>query len=319
MSFVRACARDLEAGATSADVLAKMRAHYSTADALRSKTCQVRAAYAGPVAADVDLDALRALAVEEDDAQRLEAWIAKYGTTRWPGTGNAALDDAVRAVRTLHPENVDKLRISAAEVGECKARKRERVARKNARALRVDGGALLKAARATLAAPERACFWELCLALLLATGRRTAEVLNGRSEFSAVEDGEGGEDGESALFSGQLKTRGERAAYRIPVLAPLPHVRAALARLRALQPADVRAMSNAEVSSKYQSRLRQAMQRHPVYGALRRVHDLRGIYVWIAYKTRDWGDAWIAHVACEILGHSDIAESNVYTPFLVTV
>ena len=50
-----------------------------------------------------------------------------------------------------------------------------------------------------------------------------------------------------------------------------------------------------------------------------RVHDLRGVYVWLAYLTRDWGDAWVAHVACEILGHSDIAETNVYTPFLVSL
>ena len=313
-AFVLRCAKELEAGAAVADVLQEMRAHYTTADAMRSKTCAVRQAYAGPARADADVPALLALTRTDDERARLDAWVARYGTPAWRRTGNEALDGAVRAARTLLPENVDKLRVTREEVLVCKQRKRERVRAKNAQALRVDGDALLQAARATLAAPERASLWELALALLLATGRRTAEVLNGRSAFSPGDDGEDG----SCLFAGQLKARNERDAYRIPVLAPLGHVLASLARLRALQPADVATLTNAQVASKYQSRLRAFMNAHPVYGKLRRVHDLRGVYVWLTYLTRDWGDAWVAHVACEILGHSDIAETNVYTPFLVT-
>jgi len=224
----------------------------------------------------------------------------------------------VRATRTLLPANVDALRVTREEVLQCKERKRERVKAKNARALRVDGDALLREARATLAAPEQKSLWELALALLLVTGRRTAEVLNGRSEFATVRE-EGDGEAEDCLFSGQLKARSARDAYRIPVLAPLSHVRAGLARLRAQQPDDVAALTNAQIAAKYQSRLRAFMNAHPVYGMLRRVHDLRGVYVWLAYLTRDWGDAWVAHVACEILGHSDIAETNVYTPFLVSL
>ena len=178
------------------------------------------------------------------------------------------------------------LRPSAVETRDCKRRQRESVESRSDALRRVDGGKLLREARATLAAPREAPNkYVLALALLAVTGRRTAEILNRRSAFRAVP-----QRPYVALFSGQLKKKTDRAAaaYRIPLLAKRTDVIAALRELRSRQQQDVAQLSNKAVSRRYQSELGKYLHRCPAYAQAGWVHNLRGVYAIMCYHSIDW-------------------------------
>ena len=190
-----------------------------------------------------------------DDA-RLEAAVARYASALLP-----------RRVRDVH--------ITGVEVRAVERAARDRIRARHLDSPLVDGDAALALARGVVAAPRKHGVYDLALALLLLTGRRTAEVLNGASRFDPnptvrcagcgkarderrgercdelrgdEEDEARGGDAEgcaacdaardeahSCVFAGQLKTRAPRPPRPIPLLAPCAHVVAAVAELRAKQ------------------------------------------------------------------------------------
>ena len=307
MEFRRACAEALDAGASADEVLARMRKRYTTPRSLHVQTCLVRQLCAPAPAYAAARDALLAQAREQsgdendDLVARLERSLA----------AGRACDPEVRALLAALPHrlppNVYALRASRTEVREVKRLSARGAVEKNRTRRRVDGRALLSAARAKLSKPEHDDPIDLALALMLLTGRRTCEILNGTSTFVV--------EGEYALrFGGQAKRRGgahNALPYVIPTLAPAARVAEAWRALRALQGHAV--LSNAATSRRYQGTLsRRVAATWPQVGC---AHGLRGVYACMALRLFDWGDAADAYVAMGILGHRGLHESLVYTPF----
>lgn len=302
MEFRRACAEALDAGASADEVLARMRKRYTTPRSLHVQTCLVRQLCAPAPAYAAARDALLAQAREQSEndlVARLERSLA----------AGRACDPEVRALLAALPHrlppNVYALRASRAEVREVKRLSARGAVEKNRTRRRVDGRALLSAARARLSEHDDPI--DLALALMLLTGRRTCEVLNGTSTFAV--------EGEYALrFGGQAKRRGgahNALPYVIPTLAPAARVAEAWHTLRALQ--GHVALSNAATSRRYQGTLsRRVAATWPQVGC---AHGLRGVYACMALRLFDWGDAADAYVAMGILGHRGLHESLVYTPF----
>ena len=140
---------------------------------------------------------------------------------------------------------------------------------------------------------------------MIASGRRTAEILNGRSSFEAV-------DGEprAAQFEGQAKKRGDGACVSHPAARADRTFARALDALRTLQGGAV--FSNRDASRECSQPLRRELLRR---GALRlphlKVHDLRSLYmsfVWQCYSC----DQTFARTTMHCLGHVSLAESLSY-------
>ena len=292
MEFLAACARRLEAGAPAEEVLATMRERYSTVRCLNVKTCLVRQMCAP---AEEYRAALRdACELHPDLAEDL-------------ARGDRSSESLREILRTL-PEkwapNVRALRVTRAQMIECKCLGTRSALEKNRRRVRVSGRELLAEARR--AAREADDFTTLTFALMLLTGRRTCELLNGRSDFDR-------EGPHTLRFTGQAKRRSV-PTIRIPVLAPAADVIRAIGRLRRIQKNVQR--TNRQTSVRYQSLLARSLACHSLWSQCKRVHGLRGVYACMALRLFAWNeDPTDAYIAMNILGHTGLHESLVYTPF----
>lgn len=256
-------------------------------------------------------------------------------------------------LRTLPPRlsvNARALCVSRTEGRECKRLSARKLVEKNKARIRVDGRALLAYARRVVAQeveasrdegggggggardaaghPSRVSLGELALCLMLLTGRRTCEVLNGTSHFASIDSDQEDEDEEghyeyALIFEGQAKRRGMPSpAYRIPVLAPPSLLLAAMDALRARQGGWV-AESNRACSLRYQSLLARTLgDSKTPWKDCGRVHALRGIYAVMCLRLFDWtsGDGeepTDAYVTMHILGHASVEESLAYTAYSV--
>lgn len=226
--------------------------------------------------------------------------------------------------------SLDGVQITREERRECKQGQAEATAKKQRRAVRVDGDAVIAQCARLLEAPASEGETRLqelarvAVALLAVTGRRTAELLNGRSSLRAVR----GRPHE-CVFAGQLKTRGDPRPYRIPLLLRFAEVKRGLDRLRELQRGDdARAMDNARVSSRYQRPLSRALAAATgPLSTFSRLHELRAFYACAAYEafeivepTDDGRQLASQREAVRgVLGHASLSEASKYTSFRVTV
>ena len=224
------------------------------------------------------------------------------------------------------PSNVYSLRVTHDEVKECKRLSVRQALVKNRTRVVVDGRSLLESARADVARPHATRnLATLALSLMLLTGRRTCEILNGHSTFLC-------ETEYSLRFTGQAKKRtladeeeedeeddGAAAAssthsYSIPTLAPAPLILSALNELRRCQGHVVR--TNRATSLKYQAWVGQVLRdRGEPWTACGHAHALRGLYACMAVQLFDWGTASDAYITMSILGHAGLQESLVYTTY----
>ena len=213
--------------------------------------------------------------------------------------------------------STDRMHAPLNDIRNCKRAAGESVRRKNRSTLSLDGDALLARAEHVLLHTDDCDVYELILALMFVSGRRTTEIANGRSRFTAVP-----KEPHACRFRGQLKTK-RKVAYTIPLLVPFSVFAMAMTTLRARQKRDVPTLSNARVSSRYQSALSQYAKKHPPWKSLNRVHDLRGAYAVAVYQVLDFeGHKEMpsqAEVVTRILGDHDITQSLVYTTFRVTM
>lgn len=309
MDFLRACAKRLDEGDDAADVLQALRERYTTVRALSVKTCLVRSFCTPSPAHVAALQALTAT-LESEGRGALADAVRTFVAQRRRGR----VDEEVRALAaTLPPRmppNVLQLRVTRAEMIACKRLGVQGALEKNRKCRRVDGAAVLAHARDVVRnAPKHGVF-ALALGLMLVTGRRTCEVLNGRSCFSRADAAS-----EYALrFVGQAKRRREdEEGYVVALLAPVDEVLAAVAVLRAKQ--DHAVLSNRDASRRYQSGLGRALRACAALQPCAKVHALRGLYACLAVRLFDWGDASPAFVAMHLLGHAGLQESLVYTSF----
>lgn len=137
-------------------------------------------------------------------------------------------------------------------------------------------------------------------ALLLATGRRSAEVLN-TIELNGIDDRY------AAEFTGQLKKRpGESHMYKIPLLAPYPVVQQALTKLKNI-------LSNPKSPWRHQSTINRAVAAATKPYDLS-AHKLRSIFAMANFhihKPKATENAYIA----SILGHDGLSTSTHYNHF----
>lgn len=319
MDFLADCARRLDAGAGAADVMHEFRARYSTIQCVNAKACQVRArcrpAQEYTAALDAFLEHERAqFCLGADASAAIRADLVERGrTTRGDADFCARMKEARLPPRL--PDNVRAFTITQREMRDCKRTAAHRAMQKNWKCETVPGRALLAHGR-TVARTAHAStpLPELVLALMLLTGRRECEVLNGTSVFARV--------GPHALsFQGQAKKRLPRGASEeeedpvrvIPCLGTADDVLRLLGLLRARQ--GFRTEENAAVSRRYQSYLSRYLRAREPWKACKRVHSLRGVYACMCTKLFRWGECSDAFVTMYVLGHAGITDSLVYTPF----
>ena len=309
MDFLRACAKRLDDGEDAAPVLQALRDRYTTVRALSVKTCLVRSFCAPNPAHVAALEALVAT-LEADGRDALAQGVRACAATRRRSHADAEVRALTATLPPRLPPTVLQLRVTRAEMLACKRLGAQGALEKNRRCRRVDGAAVLAHARAVVRDASKHGVFALALGLMLVTGRRTCEVLNGRSRFARADAAS-----EHALhFVGQAKRRREdEEGYVVALLAPVDEVLAAVDVLRAKQ--DHAVLSNRETSRRYQSGLGRALRASAAFGPCVKVHALRGLYACLAARLFDWGDASHAFVAMHLLGHAGLQESLVYTSF----
>ena len=307
----------------------ELRAHFTTAACLRTKTAAVRRMYDGDLDEDGECTAQQMRDASQTESERacVEALINSYGRTAWEDTGNEHLDKLARSNgHVLLPKHVRAVCISADEARTCENESRVRLTQRHAAAVVVDGDELLATARNCIRranAGEKVGLYELALALLAVTGRRTAEIMNGRSAFTHTGDDY------RVLFSGQLKRRirvsGETDCppYHIPVLESAENVHNALTRLRSLQPSDIAtSLTNEEVSKRYQKGI--SVKMHAEYGQCftgrYSVHTLRAVYAGLVHRCFDCPpELTPIAIASRACGHKNVESALPYMAVHVRV
>ena len=233
------------------------------------------------------------------------AIIEEHGMERWNEwqRGTCVLTEC-GSLPPKFQKNVMSLKVSRKEDKEHKREARKRLKQRHSNRVCVNGRCLLQEARETIL-EETQSIPKLALSLMLLTGRRTCEILNGSSTLIPV--------GEYCMsFTGQAKKRkgGSSEFFLIPVLCSSHVIQEALQRLRHMQKFEV--LSNKVTSRRYQSALSRRKFSH--YDG--RVHGLRGLYACMALSLFHWHAAYtMNYIAMCILGHCDIEESLAYNTF----
>lgn len=189
----------------------------------------------------------------------------------------------------------------AVRVSELNRTKNERV---------IDGDKLLEFARKALTDLDN---WEnVSIALIMATGRRMAEIHGARTVFKKV-------DKHTLNFYGQIKTkgRGDIGAYDIPCLLPADMILNGRAYLelceRVYQSEDEEVITTTDlVNKKCSMQLSRAVANHfktdeakEIYGNIERYYDFRAVYANICYQIAQKKNPHINENSylADILGH----------------
>jgi hypothetical protein len=302
MDFLKECARRLDEGTPTEEVLTSMRERYTTPGCLKVKTCLVRQLCNPSKEYQHALtDAL------EKSSEETRVMIQRAVDTGKKYTGDEHVDKILRSLPPTLPKNVRELHINGDEWKACKNNARKARFEKNRHCVHVHGEALITLARQELHAAKNVP--DLALAIMFVTGRRECEVLCGWSTLSRVEGAE-----YAAEFFGQAKCKEERPPYKIPLLARFEDVDVAWGRLRDLQ--CHAKLTRRQASRKYQSALcRKLSARNDAFSDVLHPHGLRGAYACMALCAFRWGKHSPAFVTMCILGHRDLDESLVYTTY----
>jgi integrase len=202
----------------------------------------------------------------------------------------------------LYPAELDKLALSPAERDENNAIQEKQATLKLSQAVEFDLPEMLNKVMPHLNGAE---FGPVVVALLLATGRRTAEILK-TAKFTYVSE-------YRVLFEGQLKTRGAGEPYEIDLLAPAQQVMTALAWLRKNH--DTTNLTEVMVNSKYGKKVKTAVAKACKVNP----HNLRGINAVACWKLFGQKQSMMGYLQQQ-LGHQAASASTArYQTFQVHV
>ena len=169
----------------------------------------------------------------------------------------------------------------------------------------VDGNAVMQ----TLLPYLQSDKWqELAGALLLATGRRTVEILK-TGDFSLGENMD--TDSPAAVFSGQAKSL-KTESYVIPLLTNYWLVADAFKRLRSK--IDCSKMSESTVNSNFRDAIALFLKKKVNL----KPHELRSVYAMISYKLIPGKKMSLIGFISKALGHSSPANAIYYSRIKVT-
>lgn len=297
-------------GEAAESVLKDVRAQYTTIQCLNVKLSLIRSR-CHPTAEYTKAVVGAVAKVDERTKVRVQA-LAANGQ-RLNAADTSEVCEIMKSLPPRLSENARKLRLTRTEMRECKRVQQKQVVEKNRVRVVVPGRVLLAHARAVVNDPEtcRGGIPELTLSLMLLTGRRECELLNGRSTFVP-------NTLHSLVFEGQAKKRDEGVEVRdrrlIPCLCSSETLCRCVDVLRARQRHAV--LSNEQTSRRYQSSLSRHMRViSPWKETHTHVHSLRGIYTSMTHALFDWETHTNAFVSMCILGHTSLTESLVYTTF----
>jgi len=311
MEFLVSCAKRLENESYEA-VLLDMRKKYKTVRCMRVKTGIVRKLYDGKDSEEFELQLQKII---DEHNTEIQEWI-RYVTNREVGKGpwygikyieNPKHIEVYKQLKKLPrrmPENVFKLSISNNELKECKKLSKNIKLVSNYKKIIVNGEKILSHCRFVIDNPLQFTMYELGLSIIFLTGRRTCEIMNGKSTFL------NGDTEFQSLFHGQAKKRTNNSSYAVPILHNFDSIQKAFERLRLLQKKIPD--TNEQVSSKYSSGLRQFLLASDTFKETKKVHNLRKIYACLCLKLFDWKDTTDLYISMYILGHNDIEEPIVY-------
>lgn len=146
-------------------------------------------------------------------------------------------------------------------------------------------------------------FNELLPALLVATGRRTIEIL----KTGSLKTQKG-----SVFFEGQVKTGfNPQKPYKIPLLADTKNIKSALRRLRKL--VNTEKMDNKQVQKKFSSSIQNVFKKlSKIYGIQLNPHKLRAVYLEECFLNKNDKQLSKNKLGMEILGHSQLETSLHY-------
>lgn len=323
-------AERLLSGEEGADVVAAMRAHptaFKTECSLQSFISRIRrlvlesddprSRHPGSAASlaalarrvrrpDVDPECRAKAAAFLQAGHREQHQLHRRHARRQFCMGHPEVDAAVRAVRLL-PANLASFRATADETDECRRRGAQATVRQNESVLVLHGasGYLDRAVAILEQCTASTSFGALGFALLLVSGRRTAELFNGQSAFAR------GPIAQSARFRGQLKRRQPRP-YDVPLLCPFELFQRGLRVLREKQAGEPPG-DNAAANRRYAANLSRSIKRDFLVPQAR-VHDCRRFYiqaVWLGFRY-DETPVTFNVVAMQFLGHATLAESLHY-------
>lgn len=218
--------------------------------------------------------------------------------------GNPGVDEVFREIRML-PDSMQSFHPLREEAYSCRRQSTATTLRKNESVLLIrDASSFLdRAVEILRESTPRTSIASLGFALLLVSGRRTAEVFNGRSSF------EPGPTAMSAIFTGQLKKRSS-TTYTIPLLCTFSLFDRGMRAL--LEKQGDEELTNEEVHVKYASNLNKAIKSQLAPQAT--VHDCRRFYIqalWLGYGYAET-TATFNRVAMQFLGHDTLSESLKY-------
>ena len=217
-----------------------------------------------------------------------------------------AAEEALSALRLL-PDNFATLAVTASETATIKRDKRATHRQRIRDTVHVPNAAelLARATKILESASIYDSYTRLVCGLELVSGRRNAELLNGKSSFTKVDD-------RMVVFYGQLKTApGQARSYTIPLLCKTDTFLNAFAILRQKQ-GDVSGLTDKEVHARYGSNFTVPLI-HRIFPGVPKSHGFRGMYaryVEICFKHEP--DPAYNYLCCQLLGHAKIQESLNY-------
>ena len=149
---------------------------------------------------------------------------------------------------------------------------------------------------------------KLILPLLLVSGRRLTEICSPRSVFTPMPNEH------SVCFTGALKKRRTDHTMTVPLLVPFAVFATGLLALRQKQGPGVAALTNKEISNRYQGTVQRDLAlRNALPGAPEgiHIHDLRSAYLASIYEMYDCPYT-LARTGMLVLGHTTLAEHLSY-------
>ena len=179
----------------------------------------------------------------------------------------------------LLPQNLKTFSMSRAELESCKEEKKKTLLYSNCGAIQIQSiSDILEFQIDVLRNGSKIVSHEI-LALLLVSGRRECEILNGKSTFETIQG-----HPNHIRFTGVLKKKEDvfhkqtsfEKSVVIPLLCSCDLFMSAFDRLRQRQKPDILCLTNKEVTQRYSSSLSAAQK--TVFPMIEKVHHLRQIY-----------------------------------------
>lgn len=245
-------------------------------------------------------------------AGKREIQAAHAAEPSWSEDAEAAL----KSIKIL-PASMDSFHFDKEDIVALKRAQEAKRILKNRNPIIVEQGeALLEWADCVIRSPEARCVPELAFALLLVSGRRSAELLNGKSSFTTIEG-----EAHACIFLGQLKLKtNAQVPYKIPLLIECHAFQIGYENLRS-KIGNSLPSTNKDVSAMFASILNDWLQEgikrfsffpKPNQKTNVTPHTFRAIYAALSYHLFD-SDVTFCAWAQQALGHQSLEESLSYS------